>query len=423
MPYIWESKDWPHFRWDAETVYANSYRYALNASRLARETWPLSEPERQDAVISLMVAEAQKTSWIEGESVSPRAIRAAILKQLGLVRTDRRQNPRARGIARLMIAARTHFAAPLTGAGLCEWHNQFLGELQDGAGLCEWHNQFLGELQDGAGRWRLQPVWIVSGPAGGRTVDYEGPPAARVEREMARFIAWFNAGETLPGPVRSGVAHLYFECIHPFQDGNGRMGRAVAEIALSQELGYPAPLRSSSVIEQRRKGYYEALRQASSQDSMDITHWLRWWTKCVVDAQTEARAQFGFLAARKQFWRAYADRVNDRQKKTLTRMLRDGPADLKEGMSAKRHMRLTGCSKATASRDLTALVRIGALERLPGGGRSTRYAIRLPEGSIAPSPLPLPGAAAAAGAPAHSVRRPRPAGANEAGISLRSLSG
>ena len=368
MPYIWESKDWPHFRWDAETVYANSYRYALNTSHLARETWPLSEPERRDAVISLMVAEAQKTSWIEGESVSPRAIRAAILNQLGLVRTDRRQNPRARGVARLMIAARTHFAAPLTGAGLCEWHNQFLGE-----------------LQDGAGRWRLQPAWIVSGPADARTVDYEGPPAARVEREMARFIAWFNAGETLPGPVRSGVAHLYFECIHPFEDGNGRMGRAIAEIALSQELGYPAPLSLSSVIEPRRKGYYEALRRTSSQDSMDITHWLSWWTQCVVDAQIEARARFAFLAARKQFWRACGDRVNDRQKKTLTRMLREGPANLKKDMSAKRHMRLTGCSKATASRDLAALVRMEALERLPGGGRSTRYAIRLPEASTAPS--------------------------------------
>ena len=361
MPYIWESKEWPHFRWDAESVCLNSYGYALTVSHLAREIGPLAEQERKDAVVDLMVAEAQKSSWIEGESISPRAIRAAILKQLGLKRTDRRQNPRARGIARLMVAARSQFAAPLAARRLCEWHKQFLGEV-----LAE------------AGRWRNQPVWIMSGWAGNKTVDYEGPPASRVENEMARFIDWFNASAALPGPVRSGVAHLYFECIHPFEDGNGRMGRAVAEIALSQELGYAALLSLSNTIEQRRKGYYAALRQASARGSMDITEWLRWWTECVLDAQIHARAQFGFVVRRKRFWQTYGGSVNSRQAKVLTRMLREGASGLEEGVSAKQHMRITECSKATATRDLTSLVRIGALERLPGGGRSTRYAIRLP---------------------------------------------
>lgn len=361
LPYIWESNDWPRFRWDAAAICANSYRYALTVGHLAREAAPLSEEERQEAIIGLMVAEAQKSSWIEGESISPRAIRAAIRKQLGLLETDRRQNPRARGIARLMVAARQQFAALLTARRLCAWHRQFLGE-----------------QLTGAGHWRTEPVWIVSGPAGGKTVDYEGPPASRVEREMSRFIDWFNASEALPGPVRSGVAHLYFECIHPFEDGNGRMGRAIAEIALSQELGHSALLSLSSAIDLRRKEYYEALKQASARDSMDITGWLDWWTQRVVDAQVQARARFGFLVARKQFWRAFSDKVNQRQEKVLTHALREDPAGLEEGMSARRYRRITGCSKATASRDLTTLVRLGAIERLPGGGRSTRYAVRLP---------------------------------------------
>ena len=200
-----------------------------------------------------MVAEAQKSSWIEGESISPRAIRAAILKQLGLIRTDRRQNPRARGIARLMVAGRSQFAAPLAPRRLCEWHKQFLGEV-----LAE------------AGRWRNQPVWIMSGWAGNKTVDYEGPPASRVEDEMARFIDWFNASAALPGPVRSGVAHLYFECIHPFEDGNGRMGRAIAEIALSQELGYAALV---SLSEHHRTAPQRLLRGAqASQRSRQHGH-------------------------------------------------------------------------------------------------------------------------------------------------------
>ena len=260
-----------------------------------------------------------------------------------------------------MVAARSHFAAPLTAPRLCEWHKQFLGEV----------------LEE-AGRWRNQPVWIMSGPAGNKTVDYEGPPASRVENEMARFIDWFNASAALPGPVRSGVAHLYFECIHPFEDGNGRMGRAVAEIALSQELGYGALLSLSNTIEQRRKGYYTALKQASARDSMDITTWLRWWTECVLDAQIHARAQFGFVVRRKRFWQTYGGRVNSRQAEVLTRMLREGASGLEEGVNAKQHMRITKCSKATATRDLTSLVRIGALERLPGGDRSTRYAVQLP---------------------------------------------
>ena len=370
MPYIWESKDWPHFNWDAEAVYANSYRYALTVSHLAQEMSLLSEQEREDAAIDRMVTEGRKTSWIEGESIHPRAIRAAILNQLGLARTARQQNRRARGIARLMVAAREHFAAPLSAGRLCEWHRQFLGEL-------------LGD----AGRWRTHSIWIMSGLAGNKTVDYEAPPASCVDAEMARFIRWFAASQALPGPVRSGVAHLYFECIHPFADGNGRMGRALAEIALSQELGYAALLSLSNTIEQRRKGYYAALKQASSRDSMDITKWLRWWTQCVLDAQVEARAQIGFLVDKKRFWRAFGERINKRQEKVLTRMLGEGPARFKVGMSAKEYTRLTGCSKATATRDLTALRQAGALQRLPGGGRSTRYAIQLPEPSSANAPL------------------------------------
>ncbi len=365
MPYIWESRDWPHFRWDAADVYPNCYRYALNAGHLAREITPLSEQEREDAVIALMVAEAQKTSSIEGESVSARAVRAAIHKLLGRTATENRQNARARGIARLMVAARQHFSAALNAGSLCDWHKQFLGD-----------------LQEGAGRWRRQPVWIVSGPARDKRVDYEGPPATRVAEEMARFIEWFNASESLPGPVRAGVAHLYFECIHPFEDGNGRMGRAIAEIALSQEMGSGVLLSLSSVIEQRRQEYYAALKLASSCASTDITGWLEWWTQCVLDAQIEARNQFRCLVRRKQFWSAFREQVNSRQEKVLTHMLHEGSAGgearMSANMSAKEYRRLTGCSKPTATRDLTALVRIGALKRLPGGGRSTRYAVQLP---------------------------------------------
>ena len=361
MPYIWELKDWPHFTWNAGVVQDNSYRYALTVNRLASEMRSLSYQERTNSMIDLMVSEAQTTSRIEGETADPEAVRSSILKQLGLAEEDRWQDPYARGIARLMVLSGQDFAEPLTVDGLCSWHRQFLGE-----------------RMRNAGRWRTKPIWIVSGVAGKEKVHFEGPPASRLAGEMETFVEWFNASSSLPGPVRSGVAHLYFESIHPFADGNGRMGRAIAEIALSQELGYPALLSLSSAIDRQRKQYYEMLNQASRQSNMDITGWLEWWTQCVLNAQEQAREQIVFVIRKAAFWRSYGNRVNDRQEKVLARMLREGPEGFKGGMSARKYVALTRCSGATATRDLSFLTKIGALERLPSGGRSTRYALRLP---------------------------------------------
>ncbi len=361
MPYIWELEDWPHFTWDAGVVQHNSYRYALAAGRLANEVLPLSSEERTNSMIDLMVDEARKTSRIEGETVDPQAVRSSILKQLGLAEEDRWQDPYARGIARLVVVSRQQFAQPLT--------------VED---LCSWHRQFLGERMLNAGGWRTEPIWIVSGVAGKERVHFEGPPASRVAGEMEAFVEWFNASSSLPGPVRSGVAHLYFESIHPFADGNGRMGRAIAEIALSQELGYPALLSLSAAIDRQRKEYYRKLNQASRQNSMDITAWLQWWTQCVLNAQEHAREQIAFVIRKAAFWRSFGNRVNDRQEKALARMLREGPDGFKGGMSARKYVALTGCSGPTATRDLSLLTKIGALERLPAGGRSTRYVVRLP---------------------------------------------
>ena len=369
MPYIWEHEDWPRFTWDAGVVQDNSYRYALNVSRLSSEVQPLSEQERSNSMIDLMVAEARTTSRIEGETIDPEAIRSSILKQLGLAEEDRWQDPDARGIARLVVQCRQDFAEPLTAAGLCSWHRQFLGE-----------------RMHSAGRWRTEPIWIVSGVAGKEKVHFEGPPASRVAGEMEAFVEWFNASASLPGPVRSGVAHLYFESIHPFADGNGRMGRAIAEIALSQELGYPAILSLSATIDRQRRKYYEMLNQASRQSSMDITAWLEWWTRCVLDSQEQAAEQIAFVIRKAAFWRRYENRVNDRQEKVLARMLREGPGGFEGGMSARKYVALTRCSGATATRDLSFLTKIGALERLPAGGRSTRYVLRLPGSRVAPAP-------------------------------------
>ena len=197
---------------------------------------------------------------------------------------------------------------------------------------------------------------------------------------MERFISWFN--QTAPGaplviphaPVRAAIAHLYFESIHPFEDGNGRLGRALAEKTLSQGLGRPVVMSLSRSIEANRREYYDALKAA--QRGNEITPWIHWFARTVVDAQREANEQIHFLVRKSRFFQRYSPTLNDRQAKVLRRMFEAGPAGFIGGMNARKYVALTGTSKATATRDLQHLTQLGALTSA-GDGRSTRYELRL----------------------------------------------
>ena len=370
MTYIWQLKKWPNFTWDNDAVDENAYAYALEAGSLVGEVKHLSEDEKTDTLIDLMVSEAVKTSQIEGENLDRKDVRSSIRNQLGLNATPETVlDPRANGVAALMISVRDHFAEPLTEERLCEWQDQII----------------VGRYERGkmdVGKWRTnpEPMQIVSGAIGKEKVHYEAPPSEQVPAEMKRFIEWFNGSQNLKGSVRAGMAHLYFECIHPFSDGNGRVGRAISEIALSQELGHPALLSLSTTIQSRRQDYYDALSRGS-QGSLDITEWLIWFTGLVLDSQRQAKEQIAFVLSKARFWDTFADRLNERQAKVLNRMLREGPEGFKGGMSAQKYMKMTDCSKATATRDLTELQKMGAIRKLDGGGRSTRYDVDLSRGT------------------------------------------
>lgn len=367
MAYIWQHKDWPNFTWDSEAVDRNAYAYALEASSLVGEVKHLSEEQKSDALIDLMVSEAVKTSQIEGENFDREDVRSSIRNQLGLSATPEPvRDPRANGVAALMISVWEHFAEPLTEKRLFEWQDMIIVGTYARS-----------TLEVGTWRTNPQPMQIVSGAIGKEKVHYEAPPSSQVPAEMERFIEWFNGSQDMKGAVRAGVAHLYFECIHPFSDGNGRIGRAISEIALSQELGHPALLSLSTTIENRRNEYYDALNQASL-NGLDITEWLVWFTEVVLDSQRQAKEQIAFVLSKARFWDRYADRLNDRQTRILNRMLREGPEGFKGGMSAQKYAKITGCSKATATRDLSQLLKMGAIRKLEGGGRSTRYDVQLP---------------------------------------------
>lgn len=366
VTYIWQRKEWPNFTWDNEVVDRSAYAYAMEASSLVGTVKHLSESQKTDTLIDLMVSEAVKTSQIEGENFDREDVRSSIRNQLGLNTTPETvRDPKANGVSALMISVRDHFNEPLTDKRLCEWQDQLIvGEYQRS------------KLDVGQWRTSAEPMQIISGAFGREKVHYEAPPSERVPSEMRHFIEWFNDGRDMKGAVRAGVAHLYFECIHPFSDGNGRVGRAISEVALSQELGHPALLSLSTTIQSRRQEYYDALSKASS-GGLDITEWLIWFTGLVLDSQRQAKDQIDFVLLKARFWDTYASQLNERQSKVLSRMLREGPDGFKGGMSAQKYEKLTGCSKATATRDLVELLELGALRKLEGGGRSTRYEVKI----------------------------------------------
>jgi Fic family protein len=221
---------------------------------------------------------------------------------------------------------------------------------------------------------------VISGPMGKTKIHFEAPPSSRVPKEMTRFIEWFN--NTHPKgkeplkypPIRSAIAHLYFETIHPFEDGNGRVGRALAEKALSQGVGHPVLISLSTLIETNKKAYYDALKEA--QGSNEITPWIICFVKTIIEAHIHAEKQIEFTLNKAKFFDRFKGQLNDRQLKVIQRMLKEGIQGFKGGMSTKNYIAITSTSKATATRDLQDLTE-KEIFISKGGGRSTRYEINL----------------------------------------------
>lgn len=316
----------------------------------------------------MMVSEAIKTSEIEGEYLSRKDVLSSIRKNLGLVSSPEYiQDKKAEGIGTLMIDVRNTYKEELTKEKLFAWHKMLLPESKD--------------VEVGQWRTHEEPMQVISGAMGKQKVHYEAPPSKRVPQEMEQFITWFN--KTAPGgakeirkaPVRSAIAHLYFETIHPFEDG-GRIGRAIAEKALAQGAGRPVLMSLSHTIEANKKAYYDALE--NSQRSNEITGWIDYFVKTILAAQNEAEEQIDFTLKQVKFFDRFNDKLNERQFKVIKRMLEEGPKGFAGGINASKYGSITKVSKATAARDLQALLEIGALILWgEGGGRSTKYKVNL----------------------------------------------
>lgn len=379
MKYNWQHPDWPNFIYDDNDIKQTLYQYALAAGRLSGGMGQLTETLHYEAYIDLMVSEAVNTSEIEGERLNREDVRSSIKNYLNLSTPYTRvADPRAEGIASLMVDVKKTFADPLNKEKLFQWQTMVIPA--GGGSLLRQKIE--------VGQWRnlVEPMQIVSGAIGYEKVHYEAPPSAQVDSEIEAFLHWYNttnpmhqAGQqqVMPGPVRAAIAHLWFESIHPFEDGNGRVGRAIAEQALAQDLGHAPLLSLSTEIEKNRNAYYDNLNK-NSQASMDISLWVNWFCRAVLRAQQDAVGKVDFILSKARFWDRCNDvLLNERQHKVINKLFAAGPDGFEFGVSAKKYMSMAGCSKATATRDLAALVETGCLYRLKGGGRNARYGLRL----------------------------------------------
>jgi len=353
----WQRPDWPRFRWDIPRLARAEECFAREAGVFLGVFQHLDRDDRDRLVVESLTGEALTTSAIEGEILDRASVQSSIRKHLGLAADRRKVKPAELGIAQMTVDQYRRFSQPLTHEMLFSWNRMLLHE--------------------GSGRYRTgpEPMQVISGPIHSPQVHFEAPPAARVHQEMEAFLDWFTrtapgAGNMLPPLTRAGTAHLYFVSVHPFEDGNGRVGRAVAEKALSQAMGQPLLTALAATIMSRRKAYYDALEAANKYN--EVTAWLRWFAATAIDAQRQAVATVEFLVEKARLLTRLRGRLNPRQEKALLRMLREGPAGFRGGLSAGNYMRITGASPATATRDLAGMVTLGALSRT-GEVRHARY--------------------------------------------------
>lgn len=372
MPWNWELADWPGFTWDAERLRRAENLFAQQAGILVGAVAHVSPDLQETIAVEWMTDEAHDTSAIEGEFLDRQSVQSSIRRHLGL-KSERTGSPAEAGIAELMVNAYRNITTPLDEARLFAWHRMVMNGRRDVHVI-------------GAYRQHDDPMQIVSGPVDRPRVHFEAPPSARVAAEMGRLFSWMtdsaaHGANTLPALARAGAAHIWFESIHPFEDGNGRVGRAMAETMLAQGLERPAFTGISRTILGRQTEYYQQLEDASSR--LDLTGWLLWFAAAVIESQRRSEAQLVFILDKTREFERLQGKLNPRQERALVRMFEAGPQGFAGGLSAKNYMTITGAPSATATRDLANLVQLGALTRT-GTRKSTRYHLTVQLRPVAP---------------------------------------
>jgi Fic family protein len=362
--YIHESENCPKFRWSDKALAARLADTRHRQGRLVGRMEALGFPLRAEAVLCSVTEEVVESSGIEGETLDRKQVRSSIARRLGmdigaLLPVDRHVD----GVVEMMLDATQRYDAPLTEQRLFDWH----------AALFPTGRSGMSKIIVGA--WRDDssgPMQVVSGPIGRQRVHYRAPAAARLTGEMRGFVDWFNDMGAIDPVIGAAVAHLWFVTIHPFEDGNGRIARAIADMALARSERTPQRFYSMSAqIRAERKTYYEILESTQKGD-LDITHWIAWFLGCLTRAFDGAEVMLASVVRKGRFWEIHAgDRLNDRQRAVVNRLL-DG---FQGKLTSSKYAKLTACSQDTASRDIEQLIERRILVKDAAGGRSTSYSL------------------------------------------------
>ena len=367
LKWHWQQDKWPNFTYDKEALLGLELAFIQSSAMALGALKHVSDEEKDQLLVEVLSDEAMKTSEIEGDYLNSDSTQESIKKNLGLAIENRKLPAAEFGISEMMVNLYQTYDEPLTNEYLFEWHKMLTNGRRD--------------LVD-IGRYRTHedPMQIVSGARmDKKKVHYEAPPSNSMEREMTAFIDWFNnqhsKGESTNSLLaKSGIAHFYFLAVHPFEDGNGRIARAISEKSLSISLGRPVLISLSQMIQSNKKVYYESLGEHNMK--LDLTEWLLYFGQTVIDAQNNTLQIIEFLIQKAKFFDRFADMMNERQTTVVRRIFREGHHGFKGGLSAENYTRIAKTSASTATRDLKDLVNKNMLFKT-GELKSTRYYLNL----------------------------------------------
>ncbi|MGD1104999.1 MAG: Fic family protein [Terriglobia bacterium] len=368
--YIHEEPTWPRFQWSREKLAEQLAVVHREQGRLLGRMEALGFKLRQEAVLQTLTEDVLKSSEIEGERLDAGEVRSSLARRLGMdIGGLKPVDRNVEGVVEMMLDATRHYEKLLTEERLFAWHASLFPTGRSGMRPIR-----VGAWRDDSGG----PMQVVSGPVGREHVHFQAPAASRLDAEMKRFLAWFNGNEENDWVVRAGIAHLWFVTLHPFDDGNGRIARAISDMALARsERSSQRFYSMSAQIRQERAAYYDILEQ-TQKGGMDVTPWMAWFLGCLGRAIEGAQSVLGTVLFKARFWESVRDfRLNDRQRLVLNRLLGGFEGKLTTSKWAK----LAKCSHDTALRDIAALVQGGILMRNAAGGRSTSYALTKSAGS------------------------------------------
>lgn len=362
MPWNWELPKWPKFHYDPDEISQLEKQFLLSVGSELGCLKTIDKEEYKRFVVEILSQEGTESSKIEGEILDRESLQSSIKQHFGLHTILKRSSDKESRMAALLCNVYETFDKPLTHEILWEWHSMLF---ENSSSIADW----------GKYRTHPEPMQIVSNRHDSAKVFFETPPSSRMFHEMTEFIEWFNSinkSKSILGCA--SIVHIYFESIHPFEDGNGRIGRVLAEKILSQAIGQPVLIAISKLLEKRKKEYYSALEKCNR--TLEVQDWVKFFSSVILEAHKESMGLLYFLIEKSKLLNSLSNKLNPRQTKILLRMFEEVPDGFQGGLSAENYIAITKTNRATATRDLSDLVEMGALTKT-GELRHTRYRLNL----------------------------------------------